>query len=132
MCRWRELCEKKRAGDDHVCQVAGITKIQIGKLRDAEIGTMAKLAKSNGATIVPRLAQPTFEKLRSQASLQYQARETGRRHYEKLAPEKQSAGFARLPAPDASDLYFDMEGDAAQRRRPRRSIPSFMGFSTCL
>ena len=111
MCRWRELCEKKRAEDDHLCQVAGITKIQIGKLRDTEIGTLAKLAMSDRATIVPRLAQPTFEKLRSQASLQYQARETGSRHYELLAPERQSAGFARLPMPDAGDLYFDMEGD---------------------
>jgi len=32
ICRWHVDCDKKRREDDHLCLVAGITKIQIGEL----------------------------------------------------------------------------------------------------
>ena len=53
-----------------------------------------------------------LQKLQQQASLQFKARETGQRCYELLPPDPDGIrGFARLPRPDAGDLFFDMEGD---------------------
>jgi len=45
ICRWRQQCDAKRRRDDHLCLVAGITKIQIGELQRREIQTVATLAQ---------------------------------------------------------------------------------------
>lgn len=46
ICRWRTRCEAKRRADDHLCLVAGITKVQITELQGREVQTMAELAAS--------------------------------------------------------------------------------------
>jgi predicted RecB family nuclease len=57
----------------------------------------------------------TLERLRSQAALQEGARRTGRREWLVLPLDPQARrGFYRLPAPDAGDMFFDMEGDPLQ------------------
>jgi len=59
-----------------------------------------------------RLQPDTLAKLRSQAALQHAARASGERRIELLPLDAEARrGFSRLPAPDAGDLYFDMEGD---------------------
>jgi predicted RecB family nuclease len=45
LCHWRELCEAKWLADDHLNQVANITRIQIKKLRGAGIHTLTQLAQ---------------------------------------------------------------------------------------
>ncbi|MGC8603244.1 MAG: TM0106 family RecB-like putative nuclease, partial [Desulfomonilaceae bacterium] len=112
LCRWRGLCEEKWLQDDHLNQVANITKIQIKKLRSAGIHTLAQLAKHDDSVKIQKLAADTLLKLRHQAALQLKKRTTGSNEKEILQLDPDGLrGFYRLPKPDPGDLFFDMEGD---------------------
>lgn len=112
LCHWRERCDQQRVDDDHLCQVAGISRVQWVKLQEAGVGTMAALASLPAEAAVPRMQPDTLARLRSQAALQHAARVDGKRRLELLPLDADARrGFHRLPAPDAGDLYFDMEGD---------------------
>ncbi len=111
-CKWKDLCNERRIQDDHLSQVANISRLQVRKLEAHGIRTLEALAKLPVATAVPKMAAETLEKLHYQARLQYQARQSGERHLELLPPiENELRGFARLPKPAEGDLFFDMEGD---------------------
>ncbi|HWJ05441.1 MAG TPA: TM0106 family RecB-like putative nuclease, partial [Steroidobacteraceae bacterium] len=76
------------------------------------VRTLAQLGRLPATHKVPQLAQPSFDKLREQAAMQLAGRETGQLQYRVIdhgagVPR----GFGLLPAPDAADVYFDMEGD---------------------
>lgn len=111
-CKWSGLCEKRRLDDDHLSQVANITRLQVKKLELAGVKTLEALAKLPSESRVPKMPPETLAKLHQQARLQLLARETGQRHLE-LLPEAvgELRGFARLPKPAEGDLFFDMEGD---------------------
>lgn len=111
ICQWRGLCEERRLKDDHLCQVANITKIQIKKLQSAGVTTLAALGQLPGGARIPKMAAATLEKLISQAALQLKARQTGQKHLEILVQNDAKRGFGRLPRPNPGDLFFDMEGD---------------------
>ena len=112
LCHWRERCETQRVADDHLCQVANISRIQWAKLQAAGIDTMARLAALPAGMPIPRLHADMLERLRSQAELQDRARRTGAREVLLLPPDPGvRRGFHRLPAPDTGDMFFDMEGD---------------------
>jgi uncharacterized protein len=111
-CKWRGLCEERRLTDDHLCQVANIKSIQIKKLQLAGVFTLEALGTLPSGTRIPKMTTETLEKLHRQARLQLLARKTGENQLE-LLPQTNGAfrGFARLPRPDAGDLFFDMEGN---------------------
>ena len=112
VCAWRPVCEQEWIARDHLCRVANITKQQIRKLATQGLNTLAGLAQASDAERPERMQQESFAKLKSQARLQWQARETGGPCIELLpvvAGERH--GLALLPPPDAGDLFFDMEGD---------------------
>ncbi len=44
ICRWLKVCEKRRRDDDHLCLVAGISKLQITDLKQRGTATMQSLA----------------------------------------------------------------------------------------
>src|SRR5215471_1327613 len=44
ICRWREACDKRRRDDDHLCLVAGISKLQINELKAHGIAKTQHLA----------------------------------------------------------------------------------------
>lgn len=115
LCRWQARCDAQRLADDHLCQVAGITRIQTGKLEQAGITTLVALGNFSGSA-VPRMHAETLTKLRGQAALQHGAKVTGVRRVEilPLDPDRRR-GFFRLPQPDAGDMFFDMEGDPLQQ-----------------
>ena len=75
VCRWAEVCDARRRLDDHLSLVAGMTRDQARRLREAGIGTLAALAAS-GATRVRRMSPTTFAKLHGQAALQARQRLT--------------------------------------------------------
>lgn len=111
-CKWQGLCEDQRQKDDHLCQVANITKIQVKKLQQADVPTLEALAMLPPDSKIAKITTETLEKLRHQASLQFKARQTGDNHLELLPQDEGGArGFARLPRPHVGDLFFDMEGD---------------------
>lgn len=112
LCAWRGRCEAQRVADDHLCQVANISRVQWTKLQGQGITTMAKLAALPAGNAVARMQPDTLERLRSQAALQDQARRTGERAVLVLPLDPDARrGFYRMPAPDVGDLFFDMEGD---------------------
>lgn len=112
ICHWRGLCEAKRIEDDHLIQVADIRKSQIKRLKAAGILTLESLAHAPDELPIRGMAAQSFARLKQQARLQRQKRQTGKDQLELIdsayAPER---GFNRLPAPSEGDLFFDMEGD---------------------
>ncbi|TLZ44553.1 MAG: TM0106 family RecB-like putative nuclease, partial [Gammaproteobacteria bacterium] len=112
VCVWRTPCAARRRADDHLCLVAGITKVQIGELRRREIETTGALA----VTPLPLTWKPergaahSYERIREQARIQVEGRAAGKTLYEALAvlPD---LGLARLPTPSAGDVFLDLEGD---------------------
>ncbi len=109
-CSWKKLCDEQWKKDDHLSQVANIQQSQIIKLENNNIQTLESLALLNSTASIPKLSEQTLNHLRSQARLQYNKRKTGKNELE-LLPATEGRGFARLPKPDPSDLFFDMEGD---------------------
>src|SRR5437016_12880610 len=76
VCVWRTPCAARRRADDHLCLVAGITKVQIGELRRRDIGTTAAIA----ATPLPLTwksalsSAHSYERVRPQARYQVAVR----------------------------------------------------------
>jgi uncharacterized protein len=109
-CRWKETCNAEWAATEHLSLVANINRRQIGKLRACGVNTLRQLAALNADTRIPNLQAETLVRLHSQARLQVARRDSGKNQHE-LLPHLPGRGFARLPIPDAGDLFFDMEGD---------------------
>ncbi len=109
LCRWLERCENEWEARDDLRLVARLTASQARKLIAAGIVNLRQLAALNGRQ-VPGLQVETVERLKAQAALQLLNRTTGE-HKVELLPLEPHKGFARLPRPDAGDLFFDMEGD---------------------
>ncbi len=109
LCGWRDVCTEQWKAEDHLHQVAAMQTSQMLKLRGAGIDTVAQLGRLAPSTVIPRLAQQSFERLRAQAALQL-ARRTGEPVVERL-PIEPGRGFSRLPKPSPHDLFFDLEGD---------------------
>ena len=107
LCRWRVRCAEEWRETDSLYLTAGITRSQVAKLEAAGIETMGSLAGHEGR--VPKLADSTAEKLRTQARLQ-NARKTGEPTFA-LRPNVPGKGFDLLPRPDSGDLFYDIEGD---------------------
>ena len=110
ICAWRTECDERRLADDHLSQVARLSRAQTELLREAGIGTLEALGSAPAELEVPGIRAESLEKLRAQASLQLRARQEGKRIYEILELEE-LRGLARLPKPSAGDLFFDLEGD---------------------
>jgi uncharacterized protein len=112
LCAWRLPCDKRRRADDHLCLVAGITKIQMNELRTREVTTLASLAQMS----LPLAWKPdrgvvtSYERIREQARIQVQGRVDGKPLYETL-PTVKDLGLSALPAPSPGDVFFDLEGD---------------------
>lgn len=112
VCIWRNACDERRRADDHLSLVAGISKVQIAELGTRGIATMAALA------VMPiplewkpeRGSKRSYVRIREQARLQVDARTTGEPKVE-ILPFESGFGFARLPEPDAGDIFLDLEGD---------------------
>jgi len=112
LCKWSGLCEERRLKDDHLCQVANISRLQIKKLESNGVSTMEALATLPPEVRIPKMTVETLDKLHRQARLQLLARQTGKNQLELLALDEGAArGFARLPQSNIGDLFFDMEGN---------------------
>jgi predicted RecB family nuclease len=112
LCAWRVPCDQRRRSDDHLCLVAGITKIQMGELKARDVSTLAGLARLP----LPLAWKPergvaaSYERIREQARIQLQGRVEGKPLFETL-PIMEDLGLSGLPAPSPGDVFFDLEGD---------------------
>lgn len=112
ICRWREACDKRRRDDDHLCLVAGISKLQINELKQRGITTVQILA---GIPLPldwkpDRGSADSYGRIREQARIQVEARENGKGKFE-LLPVESGFGLTLLPVPSEGDIFLDLEGD---------------------
>jgi uncharacterized protein len=118
VCRWAAECAARRRADDHLSLVAGISARQRRALAARGIETLAALGRL-ALPLDPPLdgTSPTaLVRVREQARIQLEGRETGQHRYELLLPEpgapiEPERGLATLPEPSPNDLFFDIEGD---------------------
>jgi uncharacterized protein len=106
VCEYPALCEQARFDVDHLVQVAGINRSQIEKLAGTGITTMAQLAGAGDQERPDEITVSSFEKIRQQAKLQTDFRETKKVSFVVL-PDPE---IAVLPPASDNDVFFDMEG----------------------
>jgi predicted RecB family nuclease len=114
-CHWREICKDMWNQDDHLSRVANISKLQIKRLESAGIKTLKELGTLPASISIPKISEIVMNRLRDQASLQLESRNTGKLLY-KILPAatelgERQFGFSRLPKPNPGDMFFDMEGN---------------------
>ena len=112
ICRWWRSCDRRRRDDDHLCLVAGISKMQINELQGWGIATLAELAQLPLplARKPERGAEDTYIGIREQARVQLEGRRSGTPVSE-LLPAVEAQGLCRLPAPCPGDVFLDFESD---------------------
>ena len=112
ICRWWPRCDRRRRDDDHLCLVAGLSRLQTRELQSRGIATLAGLAVEP----LPiqwkptRGARESYGRVREQARVQLAGRAADAPLHELLAIEP-GRGLSLLPAPAAGDLFVDLEGD---------------------
>jgi predicted RecB family nuclease len=112
VCRWRGVCEQRRRDDDHLCLVAGISKLQINELTQQGFPTVKALAAMPRPLgwKPKRGSARSYPRIREQARIQVETREAGELRFE-LLPVQADFGLTRLPEPSKGDIFLDLEGD---------------------
>jgi len=111
ICRWWQACDRQRHVDDHLCLVAGISRLQRTVLEERSISTLKALATVALPLDPPpdRGAPETYERVHHQARIQLEGRTRSESVYEML-PQQEGFGLHVLPEPSPVDLFFDFEG----------------------
>ncbi len=125
ICDFRHLCRDQRAAEDHPILVAGLGRLHAERLAAAGIPTLTTLAETSPDTVVPRIRPETFERIRSQASLQLHFTRAGERRVE-LLPDEPDRGFRTLPPPSEGDVWLDLEGHPFYE--PARGLEYLFGW----
>ncbi len=111
VCNWWSQCNARRRADDHLCFVAGISRLQINELRTRlDIATLERLGDLKAVQKPKRGSREALERVRDQAAIQLKARRLKKPQHEVL-PLHGEHGFLHLPEPAAGDLFLDLEGD---------------------
>jgi uncharacterized protein len=111
-CRWWKECDQRRHRDDHLCLVAGIRPLHIAELEAQGVRTLRQFAEApQPLPSRPARGSPeAFARAHGQARVQLEGRRAGQPRW-RFLPLEPVRGFCRLPAPDAGDLFFDIEAD---------------------
>ena len=107
---WSTFIEQRLEDARDLMLVAGMRQGQRQKLRAAGISTIEDLAAVPGGTAIPGLNGEALNELRQQAVLQLQPVDADGRPAYRLRPIETGKGLSALPAADAGDIWFDMEG----------------------
>jgi len=117
ICRWRELCSRRRRDDDDLSLVAGMATGQRRALKAAGIATRRGFAELAALPRLSRVSRDSLARSWAQARLQVASQDAGRIEYELLEPDRDekgtlvpNRGLLALPEPVAGDLFFDIEG----------------------
>ncbi len=112
ICQWWRDCQDRRRQDDHLCLVAGMTRLHETELR--EWGVEIRAALANLPLPLDRSPKrgslAVFERLREQARIQVESDSEALPRYERLSTQE-GQGLARLPEPSPGDVFLDFEGD---------------------
>ena len=120
VCRWSQVCARRRRSDDDLSLVAGAST----RLRRALKGRGVPTRRGLAALDLP-LEEPLAEvgagvllAGHDQAAIQVRGQDEGRAIYELLPPNRlrdgtlePNRGLTSLPPPRTGDLFFDIEGD---------------------
>lgn len=124
ICRWWEVCDRRRRDDDHLSFIAGAGRLHREELTAQGYSTLAAAAAI--ALPIPfkpsRGSSQTYVRIREQARVQYEQREAGRPIHELLLPVVEGQGLARLPEPSPGDLFLDLEGARYAREGGREYL----------
>ena len=107
---WSAFIEQRLAEQRDLMLVANMRQSQRLKMRTAGITTIDALAALPAGTSVPGLNPESLHELRQQAELQLTPADAAGRPAYRLRPVVSGKGFSALPAADAGDIWFDMEG----------------------
>ena len=110
LCPWETTCKRRWRDDDHLSQVAGLTRLQDRRLRENGIATLATLATSSSIGRPPKMPPPTFVKLARQARLQFEQREA------RATGDPDAVRFELLP-----EEVQPAARDGRRRRHPNRA-----------
>ena len=110
-CPWWSECEERRRGDDHLCYVAGISKLQMKSLRGFGVERLAEFAALDPVPEPPQGSREALARVREQARVQEVSRERGAPYYELKEPFDAKHGLSMLPEPTPDDIFLDFEGD---------------------
>src|SRR5207244_3134082 len=94
ICRWIDVCEARRRQDDHLCLVAGMRRDQTRRLNLAGIKTLTELGLSPVDQPIHGINEMALARLRQQARLQVQQRQSHTLPYDVQPP-----GRAHLCSP---------------------------------
>ncbi len=111
VCAWWSHCDRVRRGDDHLCFVAGISRLQIKELKRIDVATLERLGDLQDVPKPTRGSRDALVRTRDQAAIQLRGRRLGSPQHEILEPLGPEHGLARLPAPSTHDIFLDLEGD---------------------
>ena len=110
-CPWWSECEERRRGDDHLCYVAGISKLQMKSLRGFGVERLSEFAALDPVPEPPQGSREALARVREQARIQEVAREHAAPYYELKEPFDAQHGLSLLPKPTPDDIFLDFEGD---------------------
>jgi len=113
ICKWWQVCDKRRRADDHLSFVAGMQNSHVKELEGNGTSTMENFAKREKALDErpSRGNKDTYVKLHRQAQIQFQGKTENRHIAELIESDQEKFGLRRLPKPSAGDLFFDIESD---------------------
>lgn len=113
VCPWWSVCVDRRRADDHLSIVAGATRTTRRKLVAAGVPTLTALAHLPADEAVPKMTPRVLTRVRRQAALQLEYRQTHRLSYELIPPDpdQPGRGLAALPIPSPLDVFWDIESD---------------------
>jgi predicted RecB family nuclease len=107
---WTDYVEQLRQQQDHLSQIANITRLHIQKLNRAGITTCEALINDKQSSIAKIPLQIT-SRLKAQARLQKLTQTSGQIAFELLPVNaSEPKGFSTLPPHNQADLFFDLEG----------------------
>ncbi len=117
ICRWSDACAARRRADDDLSLVAGITKGQRRRLKEADVPTRRAFAAVDPLPALRGTSRDSLARARFQAILQVASEDDGVIAYQLLEPDRDpegelvpGRGLLALPEPADGDLFFDIEG----------------------
>ena len=111
VCAWWKQCNAERRADDHLCFVAGISRLQIDELKRQGINTLEALGDLEQVAKPTRGSLDALVRVRDQAAIQLKGRRREIPQLDILRPIDATHGLALLPKPSKHDFFLDLEGD---------------------
>ncbi len=111
-CNWLPRCNKEWRDADHLSFVAGISKSQRIELGEQGVCSLTHFARAENAlpSYPKRGSIESYNKIHRQAKIQLKGRVSGKPEFE-FNDVVKDRGLSLLPAPDAGDIFFDLEGN---------------------